>query len=68
MACHLNAYKMADAAMSSMTAFKGRRQSLGETEKAKVEEKQTKDLFLQWFTLKYIYLLYFAPLGLSCVT
>ena len=66
-ACHLSAYEMADAAISSMTTFKGRRQRLGETEKAKVEEKQTKDLFLQWFTLKYIYLFYFALSGLSCV-
>ena len=44
-ACHLRAYEMADAAMSSMTAFRGRRQRLGETEKATVEEKNKQKTF-----------------------
>ena len=58
-ACHLSAYEMADAAMSSMTIFKGRRQRLGETEKAKVEEKTNKRPFPPMVHFKiYIFILF----------
>jgi len=50
---------MADAAMSSMTIFKGRRQRLGETEKAKVEEKTKKRPFPPMVHFKiYIFILF----------